>query len=185
MRAVHWCWECCDICCRIMGVWVYMRWHEVAQRARDVGHMWASKDSPAAGATRYGHGLTRRRTREKTGRRTRPWRNISCKIVELMSEKFQESSSSRDDDITTSRLSPKVRLGWLAPPAPRLALRYICMKIHSLSSTRCPRDGTPVFGSSCAVPPQKSVGLFYVRVGCSVAWKFRMDTNSLEWNERP
>ena len=43
----------------------------------------------------------------------------------------------------------------------------------------------PVFGSSCAVPPQKSVGLFSVRVGCSVAWNFRMDTNSLEWNERP
>ena len=32
----------------------------------------------------------------------------------------------------TSRLSPKVRLEWLAPPALRLALRYICMKIHSL-----------------------------------------------------
>ena len=28
---------------------------------------------------------------------------------------------------------------------------------------------------SCAVPPQKSVGLFSVRVGCSVARKFRMD----------
>ena len=26
-----------------------------------MGHMWAPKDSPTAGATRYGHGLTRRR----------------------------------------------------------------------------------------------------------------------------
>ena len=43
------------------------------------------------------------------------------------------------------------------------------------------RGGTPVFGSSCAVPPQKLVALFSVRVGCSVASKFRMDTNSLEW----
>ena len=42
--------------------------------------------------------------------------------------------------------------------------------ILCVKSTRCPRDGTPVFGSSCAVPPQKSVGLFSVRVGCSVAW---------------
>ena len=39
-------------------------------------YMWAPKDSPAAGATRYGHGLTRRRTREKTGRLTRLWRYI-------------------------------------------------------------------------------------------------------------
>ena len=62
-----------------------------------------------------------------------------------------------------------------------LHVRFLCVK----KSTRCPRDGTPVFGSSCAVPPQKSVGLFSFRVGCSVAWKFRMDTNSMEWNERP
>ena len=47
-------------------------------------YMWAPKDSPAAGATRYGHGLTRRRRREKTGRRTRLWRYISGKFVELM-----------------------------------------------------------------------------------------------------
>ena len=97
----------------------------------------------------------------------------------------QESSSSRDGDIITSRLPPKVRLEWPTSPALRLALRYICMKILCVKSTRCPRDGTPVFGSSCAVPPQKSVGLFSVRAGCSVAWKFCMDTNSLEWNERP
>ena len=103
-----------------------------------------------------------------------------------MSQKFQESSSSRDGGITTSRVSPKVRRGWLAPPALRLALRYFCMNfILCVKSTRCPRDGTPAFGSSCAVPPQKSVGLFSLRVGCSVAWKFGMDTNSLEWNERP
>ena len=54
------------------------------------------------------------------------------KFVELMSYKVQESSSSRDGDIITSRLSPKVRLGWLAPPALRLASRYICMKMNSL-----------------------------------------------------
>ena len=47
------------------------------------GHMWAPQDSPAAGATPYGYGLTRRRTTEKTGRRTRHSRYISDKIVEL------------------------------------------------------------------------------------------------------
>ena len=94
--------------------------------------MWAPKDSPAAGATRYGHGLTRRRTREKTGRRTKLWRYISGKIVELMSEKFQELSLSRDGDGITFRLCPKVRLGWIAPPALRLALRYVRMKSRSL-----------------------------------------------------
>ena len=26
IRAVDWCWECCDICWRTMRVWVYMRW---------------------------------------------------------------------------------------------------------------------------------------------------------------
>ena len=46
-----------------MRVWVYMRWHS----EHGMGHMWAPQDSPAAGATRYGDGLTRRRTREKTG----------------------------------------------------------------------------------------------------------------------
>ena len=35
------------------------------------------------------------------------------------------------------------------------------------------------------VPPQKSVGFYSVRVGCPVAWKSRMDTNGLEWDERP
>ena len=30
IRAVDWCWECCDICWRTMGIWVYMRWHEMA-----------------------------------------------------------------------------------------------------------------------------------------------------------
>ena len=37
-----------------------MRWHS----EHGMGRMWAPKDSPATGATRYGHGLTRRRTRE-------------------------------------------------------------------------------------------------------------------------
>ena len=41
---------------------------------------------------------------------------------------------SRRGDIITSRFFPKVRPGWLAPPALRLALRYICMKTHSLCS---------------------------------------------------
>ena len=62
---------------------------------------------------------------------------------------------------------------------------FACKVVLCVKSTRCPRDGTPVSGSSCAVPPQKSVGLFSVQVSCSVAWKFRMDTNGLEWNERP
>ena len=40
-------------------------------------------------------------------------------------------------------------------------------------------------GRAARSRPQTSVGLIFVRVGCSVAWKFSMDTNSLEWNERP
>ena len=67
MRAVDLCGECCDICWRTMRVWVYMRWHS----EHGMGQMWAPKDSPAAGARRCGHGLTRRRTREYTGWRTR------------------------------------------------------------------------------------------------------------------
>ena len=81
LRAVDWYWQCCDICWRPMRVWVLMRWHS----QHGMGHMWAPQDSSAAGATRYGHGLTRRRTREKTGWRTRLWRQISGKIVELKS----------------------------------------------------------------------------------------------------
>ena len=147
-----------------------MRWHS----EHLMGHVWVPKDSPAAGATRYGHCLTRRRTREKTGLQTRLWRYISGKFVELMSLKFQESSSSRDGGIITSRVSPKVSLGWLAPPALRLALRYsyFCTKVHSL----CQEHSLP----TCRHP-----WVFSVRVGCSAAWKFGMDTNSLEWNERP
>ena len=56
-----------------------MRWHS----EHGMGHMWTPKDSPAAGA--YGHGLTRRRTTEKTGRRTRLRRYISGKMVEMRS----------------------------------------------------------------------------------------------------
>ena len=159
-----------------------MIWH----RGHGMGHMWAPKDSPAAGATRYGHGLARRRTREMTGRRSKLWPYISGKFVELMSWKFQESSSSRDGDIIPPRVSPKVLLGWLATACSEACLAvYLHENLFCVKSTRCPRDGTPVFGSSCAVPPQKSVGSFSVRVSCSVAWKFSMDTNGLEWNERP
>ena len=42
------------------------------------------KDSPAAGATRYGHGLTRRRTMEKTGGE-RDYGDIFLAKMELMS----------------------------------------------------------------------------------------------------
>ena len=56
------------------------------------------------------------------------WQKCGTDAIEI----FQESSSRRDGDIITSRLYPKVRLGWLAPPALRLVLRYICMKINSL-----------------------------------------------------
>ena len=151
-----------------------------------MGHMWAPQNSPAARATRYGHGLSRRRTREKTGRRTRLWRYLYGKFMELKQYKFHKSSSSRDGGIITWRFLRRVSLGWPAPPALRLALRYICAKSHSLCQEHSlPRDGSPVLESICAVPPQKSVGLFYVRVGCSVAWNSKMDTNSLEWNERP
>ena len=30
ISAVDWCWECRDICWRTLGVWVYMRWHDMA-----------------------------------------------------------------------------------------------------------------------------------------------------------
>ena len=107
-----------------------MRWHG----EHGMGDMWAPKDSPAAGATRYRHGVTRRRAREKTGRRTRLaiyfWQNCGTAVSH---EIFQESSSSRDGDIITSRLFPRMPLGWLAPPALRLALRYICVQSFSVS----------------------------------------------------
>ena len=81
IRAVDWCWEGCDICWRTMRVWVHMRWHS----QHGMGRMWTPQNSPAAGATRYGHVLTRRRTREKPGQRTRLWRYISGEIAELNS----------------------------------------------------------------------------------------------------
>ena len=60
-----------------------MRWHS----EHGMGHVWAPKDSPAAGATRYGHGLTRRRTRKKTGRRTTLaiylWQNCGTDVIEI------------------------------------------------------------------------------------------------------
>ena len=56
-------------------MWVYMRWHS----EHEMGHFWASQESLAAGPRRYGHDLTRRRAREKTGRRASLWRHISGK----------------------------------------------------------------------------------------------------------
>ena len=127
-----------------------------------MGHLWAPQDSRAAGARRYGHGLTRRRTREKTGRRTRLWR-YSGKIVELMSQKCQESSSSHDGDIITSRLLPKVRLGWLAPPALRLALRYIGMQSRSLSKALAAHVTAPPSSGRAARSRRKSqLGYFFL-----------------------
>ena len=72
----------------------------------------------------------------------------------------------------------------------RTACSEACLAVYlhensfCVKSTRCQRDGTPVFGSSYAVPPQKSVGLFSVRVGCSVARKFRPCLNFIRpsWN---
>ena len=51
-----------------MKVWMYMRWHS----EHVMGHMWVSQESPAVGARRYGHGLTRRstRAREKTAQQS-------------------------------------------------------------------------------------------------------------------
>ena len=64
-------------------------------------------------------------------------------------------------------------------------MRYIARKVFPCDkSNRCPRDVTPVYGLSCAIPPQTSVGLYAVRVGCSVVCNFNMGTNCLEWNER-
>ena len=82
IHAVDWCWECYDICWRTMRVWAYMRWHN----QHEMGHMWGLQDSPAVGATRYGHGLTRWRTREETGRRTRLaeyfWQNCGTDVIQ-------------------------------------------------------------------------------------------------------
>ena len=47
--------------------------HTRCHSEHGMGHLWAPQDSPAAGARRYGHGLTKRRTRGKTGRGTRLW----------------------------------------------------------------------------------------------------------------
>ena len=135
IRAVDCCWECCDIAGGPWGygcTWHGMRWHS----GHGLGNMWAPKDSPVAGATRYCYGLIRRRTKGKTRRRTRLWRYISGKIVEPRSQKFQESSSSRDGDM---------RLGWLAPPALRLALSYICMRSHPL----CQEHSLPTWRHPC------------------------------------
>ena len=60
---------------------MYMRWHS----EHGMEHLWAPQDSPVAEARRYGLGLTRRRKREKTRRRTSLWRYVSGKNVELMS----------------------------------------------------------------------------------------------------
>ena len=30
VQLIDWCWECCDISWRTMGVWMYMRWHDMA-----------------------------------------------------------------------------------------------------------------------------------------------------------
>ena len=68
------------------------------------------------------------------------WKN-----VELMSQKCQKSLSRRDGDIITSRLLPKMRLKWLAPPALRLALRYICMQSRSL----CEEHSLPTCWHTC------------------------------------
>ena len=96
-----------------------MGWHS----EHGMGHMWAPKDSPAAGASRYRNGLTinRLRTREKTGRRARLRRYISGKIVELYVIEISGAVVEPRWQIITSRLPPKVRLGWLALPALRLA----------------------------------------------------------------
>ena len=102
---------------------------------------WPARDGAYVGAT----GLARGRSHA-----IRPWPDQEAyegkgvaanetlakyfrQIVELKSWKFQESSS-RDGDIITSRLFPRVPRGRLAPPALRLALRYIFMRSHSLVS---------------------------------------------------
>ena len=105
-----------------------MRWHG----EHGIGHMWAPKASTAVGAMRCGHDLFDWEAYEGkywAANETLAiyrWQNCGTDVI------FQESSSSRDDDIVTCRLFPKVRLGWLAPPALRLALRYICMQSHYL-----------------------------------------------------
>ena len=160
-----------------------MRWPS----ERGMGHLWAPQDLPAAGARRYGHALTRRRTRKQTGRRTRLWRYISGKIVELMSQKCPKSSSSRYGDIITCRLLPMVRLGWLAPPDEACPAVDSHQKSFSVSRVPAAHVTALLSRGRAARSRRKSqlAGLFFVRVGCSVAWKFRMDTNGLGWNERP
>ena len=56
------------------------------------------------------------------------WKN-----VELMSQKCQKSLSRRDGDIITSRLLPKMRLKWLAPPAEACVAVYLHANSFSVS----------------------------------------------------
>ena len=146
--------------------WHGMRWHS----EHGMGHLRAPQDSPAAGARRYGHGLTKSRTREKMGRRMRLWRYISGKIVEPRSQKFQESSSSRDGDM---------RLGWLAPPALRLALSYICMRSHPLSRALAAHVTAPLSTGRVAWSRHKSQ-LGYFRFGCVLTSFGRVGTVGME-----
>ena len=80
------------------------------------------------------------------------WQNCGTEVHII---EIQESSSSRDGDIITFRSFPRVPLGWLVLPALRLALRYICVRSHAPSFTRCPRDGTPVLRVELRGPAAK------------------------------
>ena len=78
------------------------------------------------------------------------------KFVELMSYKVQESSSSRDGDIITSRLSPKVRLGWLAPPAEVCLAVYLHEKSFSVSRALAAHVTAPLSSGRAARSRRKS-----------------------------
>ena len=106
------------------------------------------------------------------------WQNCGFEAM------FQESLSSRDGDIITSRFFRKGPLGWLAPPALRLVLRYICSKVclraKSVTAAHmmAPLSQEPI----CAVPPQVSWVIFRSGplLGCL---EFKID--SLERDEQP
>ena len=80
MQMHDWCRECCASC---WGVHGDMGIREITWE-HAMGHVRTSHDSPAAGATRYGHNLAGRLVMEKEGCRTRLCLYISRESAKTM-----------------------------------------------------------------------------------------------------